>query len=530
MATYPKQIRNVDSEQRHLHHPPQPLTVSSISLPLNLLGDEDIASHEQNNTPSVTTEEPVASSKARSRFSLFSKHRPRKANKADSVAGIASKAESVTKIDIGSQQGQSTLEPRAIRPARSSFRSSFASFFHILRFKNGPTHCRSSTFRASKPEFLFSSVDGLSTMTNHSPHSPEVINSSSSNNNIMASLQPLPHFPPPTPSKFKSNSSPQVSSLGLKSLPPPPRPKRCSYKPVRSPQQYKDSGVTRTQGYYPLVLANNERFRTFSDTPLSSSRSKKKNGSIYTQHVEWPKTIHHHQHTQEIIPPWNNTAKPLSRIMTTPAKGSRPQREGLQLFENEAMLLQPPNAPSDTESKQFVLISPQELLQQQRVILRHTYLTGHGNNNKSNNINTNTNTNSEKQLVEKKPSFGSCGAGTVQRTRRLGGDPAHLATTRVVSQKDNDDDNNNNNSSNICPKDDAESGDTSNEETTIDNSNDGNKLAVVQAEDMTFELVKPLDLNKIQAQRARRAKATYSAYIRHRSLKATASYDVDIRQ
>ncbi|KAG0061980.1 hypothetical protein BGZ92_006311, partial [Podila epicladia] len=53
--------------------------------------------------------------------------------------------------------------------------------------------------------------------------------------------------------------------------------------------------------------------------------------------------------------------------------------------------------------------------------------------------------------------------------------------------------------------------------------NDENKSAVVQAEDTTFELVKPLDLNKIQAQRARRAKATYSAYIRHRSLKATAS-------
>ncbi|KAF9327975.1 hypothetical protein BG006_008788 [Podila minutissima] len=365
-------------------------------------------------------------------------------------------------------------------------------------------------------------------MTDHSPHFPEVINSSSSNKNIMTSLQPLPPLPPSTPSKFKSKGSLHVCPLGLKSLPPPPRPKRCSYKPVRSPQQYKDSGVTRTQGYYPLLLANNERFRTFSDTPLACSISKKKKGAIYSQHVERPKTIHRHQHTQEIIPPWNNTAKPLSRIMTTPAKGSRPQREGSQLFENEAMLLQPPNSPSDTESKQFVLISPQELLRQ-RIIPHHTYLTGHGNNNKGNNINTNTNTNSEKQLVEKKPSFGSCGARIVQRTRRLGGDPAHLAATRVVGQKDDDDDSINNNRNNRSPKD-AESADTSNEETTINNSNDGNKLAVVQAEDMTFEMVKPLDVNKIQAQRARRAKATYSAYIRHRSLKAIPSYDVDIRR
>ncbi|KAG0092181.1 hypothetical protein BGZ93_008437, partial [Podila epicladia] len=231
----------------------------------------------------------------------------------------------------------------------------------------------------------------------------------------MTSLQLLPPFPLPVQSKFKSKGNPQISSVGLKSLPPPPRPKRCSYKLVRSPQQYKDSGVTHTQGYYPLLLANNERFRTFSYTPVASG-SKKKKGSIYTQHVERANTVHCHQHTQEIIPPWNNTAKPLSRIMTTPVKGSRPQREGLQLFENEAMLSQPPNSPSDTEENQVVLISSQELLQQQRGSLQHTYLTGYNNNSQSNNIsintNTNTNTNTKKQLVEKKPSIGSCGART----------------------------------------------------------------------------------------------------------------------
>ncbi|KAG0037504.1 hypothetical protein BGZ82_002416 [Podila clonocystis] len=226
-------------------------------------------------------------------------------------------------------------------------------------------------------------------------------------------------------------------------------------------------------------------------------------------HVERAKTIHH-QHTQKIIPPWNNTAKPLSRIMTTPVKGSRPQREGHHLFEYEAMPLQPPNSPSDAESKQVVLISPQEL-QQQRAILQHTYLNGYDNNN----------TNSEKRSMEKKPYFGNCGARTGQSTHLLGGDPARL-TTSGNDGKDN---------SSIYLSHAENGGNIRHEETTsISDNKDSNKPAVIQAEDMAFELVKPLDLNKIQAQRVRRAKATYSAYIRHRSLKATTSYDVDIRK
>lgn len=522
MATYLKQVRNLDVGQSHLHRPPQPWTVSSISLPLNLLGDEDIASQEQNTT-SIATMEAVAPSTPRSRFSLFSKHRTSKANKADSVTRISSKAEFVTKnsnLDVGSHQSQCTFEPQATRPARSSFRSSFASFLDILRFKNGLVHRRSSTFHTSKPAFIFSSVDGLSTMTDPSPHSLEQFISNSSSNNNTTSLHPLPPLPlSPTPSKFKSKHSPHVSSLGLKSLPPPPRPKRPSYKPVRSPQQYKDSGVTRTQGYYPLFLANDGHFRTISDTPLASSGSTKKKRSMYTQHVERAKTIHHHQHTQEIIPPWTNTAKPLSRIMTTPSKSSRPQLEGRQLFEYDAMPLQLLNSPSDTEPKQVVLISPQELLQQQRLILRHTYLNGYGNKS-----NTSTNTNSEKRMVEKKPSFGSYGTRTVQSTRLLGGDPSRHAATRIASRKDDNDKNS------VCPSNAENGGDKSHEETTNNNSNVSSKTAVLKSEDMTFELVKPLDLNRIQAQRARRAKATFSAYIRHRSLKATVSHDVDIRK
>ncbi|KAG0332845.1 hypothetical protein BG000_009686 [Podila horticola] len=186
--------------------------------------------------------------------------------------------------------------------------------------------------------------------------------------------------------------------------------------------------------------------------------------------------------------------------MTTPSKSSRPQLQGRQLFEYEAMSLQLLNSPSDTEPKQVVLISPQELLQQQRLILRHTYLNGYGNKS-----NTNTNTNSEKRMVEKKPSIGSYGTRTVQGTRLLGSDPSRHAATRITSRKDDNDKNS------VCPSNAENGGDKSHEETSNNYSNVSSKTAVLKSEDMTFELVKPLDLNRIQAQRARRAKATYSA-------------------
>ncbi|KAG0027604.1 hypothetical protein BGZ81_005453 [Podila clonocystis] len=196
--------------------------------------------------------------------------------------------------------------------------------------------------------------------------------------------------------------------------------------------------------------------------------------------------------------------------MTTPVKGSRPQREGGHVFEYEAMPLQPPISPSDAESKQVALISSQEL-QQQRATFHDTYLNGYGNNN----------TNSEKRSMEKKPSFGNFGPRTRQSTRLLDADSARL----TISGNDGKD------NSSIYLSNAENGGNIRREETTsISDNKDCNKPAVILAEDKAFELVKPLDLNKIQAQRARRAKATYSAYIRHRSLKATVSYDVDTRK
>lgn len=496
---YPRQIRNLDIGQSHLNHPTQPWTVSSISLPLNLLGDEDIASHGQNDIPSITSKESGESSTARSRFSLFTKQKANKGSKGN-------KADPATRKEIDSKQIQCTLEPQAIRPARSSFRSSFASFFDFLHFKNGPAHRRSSAFRASKPEFLFSSVDGLSTMTDP-PTCHEGINPGSSSNNDMTSPLPLqPCLLSPTQPKFKSKRSPYMCSLGVKSLSPPPRPKRPSYKPVRSPQQYKDSGITRTQSYYPLVLVNDERFRTFSDRPLSSSGSKKKTIPVCAP-VERAGTIHHPP-AREISSPWNNTAKPLLRIVTTT---KRPPREGRQLMDYETMPLPPPNSPFHLEPKQVVMISPQDFLHPQR------HPNGHGNNNTaSSSTSTSILTNGDKRQVKKTPSFRSCGARAVQSTSLLSGGHAKPTSTHVVDHSSSNDRHSPNNTGSVGDID-------GNEETASINNNDGNKLAVVQAGDMTFELVKPLDMNKIQAQRARRAKATYSAYIRHRNQKTLAA-------
>lgn len=496
---YPRQIRNLDIGQSHLHHPTQPWTVSSISLPLNLLGDEDIASQGQNDIISITTKESEGeSSTARSRFSLFSKQKVRKASKGN-------KAAPATRKEIDSKQSQCTLEPQAYRPVRSSFRSSFASFFDILRFKNGPAHRRSSAFRASKPEFLFSSVDGLSSMTDSSTCHEGINPGLCSNNDVARPLPLQPRPLSPTPPKFKSKRSPHMYSLGVKSLSPPPRPKRPSYKPVRSPQQYKDSGITRTQSYYPLVVVSNERFRTFSDQPLSSSGSKKKKAPVCAT-VEQARTIHNPP-SREVSPPWNNTAKPLSRIVTTT---KRPPREGRQLFEYETTPLRPPNSPFHLEPKQLVIISPQDLLHLQ-------HLNGHGDSNAaSSSTSTSTLAHGDRRQVKKTPSFKSCGARTAQSTSLLGGGHFKPTATHVANHSSSNDRRGPNNTDSIGHID----GD---EETASINNNDSKKLAVVQAGDIAFELIKPLDMNKIQAQRARRAKATYSAYIRHRSQKTPAA-------
>ncbi|KAF9394321.1 hypothetical protein CPC16_011715 [Podila verticillata] len=319
-------------------------------------------------------------------------------------------------------------------------------------------------------------------------------------------LQPRPLSP--TQPKFKSKRSPYMCSLGVKSLSPPPRPKRPSYKPVRSPQQYKDSGITRTQSYYPLVLVNDERFRTFSDRPLSLSGSKKKRIPMCAP-VERAGAIHHPP-SREISSPWNNTAKPLLRIVTT---AKRPPREDRQLFEYETMSLPPPNLHLHLKPKQVVMISPQSFLHPQQ------HPNGHGDNNTASSTSTSTSTltNGDKRQVRKTPSFGSCGARAGQSTSLLGGDHAKPTATHVADHSSSNDRRSPNNTAGSVGDIDG------NEETASINNNDSNKLAVVQAGDMTFELVKPLDMNKIQAQRARRAKATYSAYIRHRNQKTTAA-------
>ncbi|KAF9387575.1 hypothetical protein CPB97_002356 [Podila verticillata] len=323
----------------------------------------------------------------------------------------------------------------------------------------------------------------------------------------MTSPLPLQSCPlSPTQPKFKSKRSPYICSLGVKSLSPPPRPKRPSYKPVRSPQQYKDSGITRTQSYYPLVLVNDERFRTFSDRPLSLSGSKKKKIPVCAP-VERAGAIHHPP-AREIGPPWNNTAKPLLKIVTTT---KRPPREDRQLFEYETMPLPPPNSPLHLEPKQVVMISPQGFLHPQR------HPNGHGHNNTaSSSTSSSTLTNGDKRQVKKTPSFGNCRARAVQSSSLLGGGYTKPTPTHVADHSSSNDRCSPNNTGSVGDID-------GNVQTANINNNDSNKLAVVQEGDMTFELIKPLDMNKIQAQRARRAKATYSAYIRHRSQKTPAA-------